>query len=166
MTFEEIISSIKSSFDPTTILNEQHEAKQPFIEVAPAHVFQICEFLYKDKDLLFDYLSCITVVDNGPDKGTLEVIYHLSSLPYEHDFIIKIIVDRKIEDEVHPEVPSVCSIWQSADWHEREAYDLFGIKFTDHPDMRRILLPHNWEGYPLRKDYEEQTYYHGIKVKY
>ena len=80
--------------------------------------------------------------------------------------MLKVEVARNTEEGKLPQVPSVSSIWKTADWHEREAFDLVGIEFTNHPDLRRILLPSDWEGYPLRKDYKEQEEYHGIKVKY
>jgi NADH-quinone oxidoreductase subunit C len=73
---------------------------------------------------------------------------------------------RVVLDREKPEVPSLSGIWKTADWHEREAYDFFGIQFTGHPNLTRILLPADWEGHPLRKDYVEQERYHGIKVKY
>jgi NADH-quinone oxidoreductase subunit C len=96
----------------------------------------------------------------------MEVIYNLYSIPFEHSLMLKIIFPRNKEDEPLPVVPSVSAIWRTADWHEREAFDLVGISFSNHPDLRRILLPEDWVGYPLRKDYEAQEYYHGIQVKY
>jgi len=94
------------------------------------------------------------------------VIYHLNSIPFEHSFVLKVEVTRNKEDEPLPQVFSLTPIWKTADWHEREAYDLVGIDFIGHPDLRRILLPADWQGHPLRKDYKEQEFYHGIKVKY
>jgi NADH-quinone oxidoreductase subunit C len=89
----------------------------------------------------------------------------LYSIPYEHAFVMKVIVPRGDEHNL-PAVPSLCNVWKTANWHEREAFDLYGITFTGHPDLRRILLPTDWQGYPLRKDYKEQETYHGIKVAY
>ena len=100
-------------------------------------------------------------MDNGPAKGTLDVLYHISSIPLEHAVILKLTVEREGQ-----KVPSLASLWRTADWHEREIFDLFGLEFSGHPDLRRILLPADWEGHPLRKDYVEQEKYHGIKVKY
>ena len=94
----------------------------------------------------------------------MEVVYHLSSLPLEHTFVIRVVIARDFDNL--QAIPSIASLWRTADWHEREAYDLFGIPFSDHPDLRRILLPNDWEGHPMRKDYKEQEYYHGITVKY
>lgn len=118
-------------------------------------------FLHTDKDLFFDQLSCLTGIDNGPEANTLEVIYHLYSIPFNQSLAIKVIVPRE-----NPVVPSVAHIWRTANWHEREAFDLLGIRFSNHPDLRRILMPADWEGHPLRKDYQEQTSYRGITVKY
>lgn len=122
----------------------------------------ICQFLHGQEDLYFDMLSCITGMDNGPEAGTMEVIYNLSSIPYNHQLTIKVILQRN-EEELY--VPTVTNIWRTANWHEREIFDMFGIRFTDHPDLRRILLPADWTGYPLRKDYKDLETYHGIIVK-
>jgi NADH-quinone oxidoreductase subunit C len=106
-------------------------------------------------------LSCITAIDLGPDAGQMEVIYTLYSIPFHVTLHLRVTLDRD-----KPEVLSLSSIWKTADWHEREAYDFFGIQFIGHPNLTRILLPADWVGHPLRKDYVEQERYHGIKVKY
>ena len=80
--------------------------------------------------------------------------------------MLKVVFDRALPNEAAPQVPTVSHIWKTADWHEREAFDLMGIQFSNHPDLRRILLPEDWEGHPLRQDYQAQEYYHGIQVKY
>ena len=117
---------------------------------------EISKELSSDKNLLFDYLMCITSYDLG--AGKLGLVYNLHSTSQKHSLEIK------IEFESDFEVPSVTSIWKSADWHEREAYDMMGVIFTGHPDMKRILLSDDWEGYPLRKDYKEPDYYRGVPV--
>jgi NADH-quinone oxidoreductase subunit C len=94
--------------------------------------------------------------------GTLSVYYHLESTSIRHKLVLKASTPRE-----NPEVSSVAEIWRVADWHEREAYDLLGIKFLNHPDLRRILMPYDWDaGYPLRKDYKNPEYYQGMKVPY
>ena len=111
--------------------------------------------------MYFDSLSCVTGIDNGPEKNTMEVVHNLYSIPYNHHLMLRVELDRE-----NPGVESLSSIWKTADWHERETFDLFGIHFANHPDLRRILLPNDWEGYPLRKDYQEQEKYHGMTVVY
>ena len=120
-----------------------------------------CVKLREHPSVFFDMLSCISVIDNGPDAGTLELVYNLYSIPFNHHVALKVMVPRD-----RAEVDSVQEIWKTANWHEREAYDMFGVKFRGHPDLRRILLPADWEGHPLRKDYKHQEYYRGVKVEY
>ncbi len=119
----------------------------------------VCFALRDDPGMYFDMLSCITALDNGLDAGTFDVVYNLYSIPFDHHVSIKVVLPREA-----PEVMSVNDVWKTANWHEREAWDLFGISFAGHPDLRRILLPADWEGHPLRKDYQQQEYYRGVKV--
>ena len=121
----------------------------------------VCDFLWRNPTTYFDSLSCVTAIDLGVDSGQMEVIYTLYSLPFHVTLHLRVVLDRE-----KPEVPSLSGIWKTADWHEREAFDFFGIQFIGHPNLTRILLPADWEGHPLRKDYVEQERYHGIKVKY
>ena len=90
----------------------------------------------------------------------MTVVYHLGSSSYKHKIALKVEVGR---DE--PKVPTVERVWRIANWHERETYDMYGIVFEGHSDLRRILCPDDWEGYPLRKDYQVQEFYRGIKVE-
>lgn len=137
---------------------------QPFILISAQDLLQVCKFLHTNPQFYFDFLNCITAIDNGLEAGTIDMIYHLSSIPFEKSVVLKVQIDRNIGLGAH--IDSVSSIWRTADWHEREIFDFFGVKFNSHPDLRRILLPADWQGYPMRKDYEEQENYHGIKVKY
>ena len=129
------------------------------LQVEPLAIKDVCDVLFRHPSLLFDSLSCLTGIDNGPDLGTMEVVYHLYSITNNIQLNLKCEIQREA-----PVISSVTSIWKAADWHEREAYDLVGIRFEGHPDLRRILLPADWEGHPLQKDYQEQEFYHGIKV--
>lgn len=137
---------------------------QPFILISASELLPVCKFLQTNPLFYFDFLNCITAIDNGVEAGTIDMIYHLSSIPFEKSVILKVQIDRNLDTETT--IDSVSSIWRTADWHEREIYDFFGVKFNNHPDLRRILLPADWQGYPMRKDYQEQETYHGIKVKY
>lgn len=129
------------------------------IRVSPGDLHAVCQELHQNPATYFDMLSCITAIDNGPDAGTMEVVYNLYSIPFDFAVTLKVEVPRNA-----PEVESVADIWRTANWHEREAWDLVGISFKGHPDLRRILLPADWDGHPLRKDYEKQEYYRGISL--
>lgn len=159
-TFEEIKQLVKEKF-PEAILGEDLAASPRALFIQPASLHQVCQFLHASDHTYFDSLSCLSGVDNGPEQNTMEVVYNLYSIPYDIHLMLKVSLDRTA-----PTVDTVSDIWRTANWHERETFDLFGIQFHHHPDLRRILLPRDWEGHPLRKDYEEQEYYHGIKVKY
>jgi len=131
------------------------------IQVRPDFLIKIIEILFNNPSTYFDQLSCVTGIDNGVQSNTMEVIYHLYSIPFNQSLALKVILPRE-----KPEIESVSSIWKSADWLEREVFDMYGIVFKNHPDLRRILMPADWEGYPLRKDYQHQELYRDIKVKY
>lgn len=113
--------------------------------ISPGTLLDTCQQLKTDPALSFDYLACLTSIDR---QDHLEVAYNLRSLTHKHEFCLKVRLPRDT-----PEIPTVTSIWKGANWHEREAYDLMGIHFQGHPDLRRILLPDEWEGHPLRKYY-------------
>jgi NADH-quinone oxidoreductase subunit C len=166
MTFEDIKNLLVHKFSETIILKEDTVSLQPSLTVPAPQIDTICKELYENEQTYFDFLSCLTAIDNGPEKGIMELIYNLYSIPYNLKLTLRIEIPRNLPNEPLPQVPTVSYIWRTADWHEREAYDLMGIEFTGHPDLRRILLTTDWEGYPLRKDYEIQEMYHGIKVAY
>lgn len=163
MTFTEIADILTETFGVDIQRNEQ--PIQPFLTVPVSRLVAICQFLRDDDRMFFDLLACITAIDNGPEADTMEVIYNLTSIPYEHNLMLKVTVSRNTGAKQLPAVPSVTHLWRTADWHEREAFDLVGISFTNHPDLRRILLPTDWVGHPLRTDYREEEQYHGIKTK-
>jgi len=147
-----IVKKLKEKFEP--YIEEIKEWRGELtIKVKKFKIFEICKFLHDDKDLDFDYLSNVCGVDYYPKKPRFEVVYHLYSIKKNHRVRIKVSVD-----ESDLTVDSVTDIWGSANWHEREIYDMFGIKFLNHPDLRRILMPDEWEGHPLRKDYPLEGY--------
>jgi NADH-quinone oxidoreductase subunit C len=151
------------------------EALDPWVEVQPDALVRVGGYLKQQPDLQFDMLNCITVVDylqTDPKKAAkvewqphLEIFYHLSSIPRKHRLVIKVQLPRWKDDRPGelPQLPSVAGVWKTAHWHEREVFDLCGVDFVGHPDLRRILCPEDWEGYPLRKDYEMPLEYHGMR---
>lgn len=159
MEISEICSLLKSFFEEKEIELKTDIPVEPFLIVTPDEINAISLFLRDEENLQFDYLSSISGVDY--DDDSLAVIYNLYSFVHRHKLMIKVFVSKN-----EPIVKTVSDIWATANWHEREAYDLFGIKFEDHPDLRRILLPDDWEGHPLRKDYKVQEFYEGMKVPY
>lgn len=164
MTFSDINAILQDHFGPD-VFTVNTTNPQPYLTVPTDRLVDLCQFLRDDDRLFFDRLACVTAIDNGLEINTMEVIYNLTSIPYEHNLMLKIVVPRNAGGRSLPLVPSVSRIWRTADWHEREAYDLVGINFSGHPDLRRILLPADWNGHPLRRDYQEDEQYHGIKTK-
>ena len=143
---EQIEESIRSQF-PDAVEETGEISGVSTLLVRPDSLIDICAFLKEDPKLRFDYLMSLSAVD-WPDR--FDVVYHLYSIPNNHYVTLKVKVDRK-----NPIIPSVTSVWKAADWQEREVYDMFGIEFEGHPDLSRILLDTEWEGFPLRKDYVE-----------
>lgn len=139
-------ASVVPNSTPTTFL------------VAADKLVEIARELHTNPETYFDQLSCVTGIDT---VNNMEVIYHLYSIPFNRSLALKVILPRD-----NPTVPSLCSVWKTANWLERETYDMYGIIFEEHPDLRRILMPADWEGYPLRKDYKEQEKYRDVQVKY
>ena len=174
-TAEEIFNQLKEKFSSSFIELKTDKPVESFIIVNPLEVDKICSFLKDEKDLQFDSIMNLSGVDNANGTkekdengletikgGTLSVYYHIESTNLKHKLTLKTSADRE-----KPEVVSVTEVWKGADWHEREAYDMYGIIFLNHPDLRRILMPYDWEfGYPLRKDYKNPEFYQGMKVPY
>lgn len=162
MSLALVLEVITEKAGANSILNSNADVPQPFLEINGEHLKKVCTILQSDERTYFDHLSCITGIDNGVEEGTYEVIYHLFSITQKLSIVLKVITQRNDKASIQ----SLTPLWGTANWHEREVYDLLGIHFEGHPDLRRILLPANWEGHPLRKDYKAQDYYHGITVKY
>jgi NADH-quinone oxidoreductase subunit C len=123
------------------------------IVVPRAHLRRVAEFLHGDAELAFTYLCDVTGVDRFPAEPRFELNYHLVSMTRRERVRLKVRVDG-----ANPVVETVSNVWPAANWHEREIFDLFGVRFEGHPDLRRILMPEDWEGYPLRKDYPVEGY--------
>jgi NADH-quinone oxidoreductase subunit C len=143
------------------IVSADLEAASPFVVVATDAIAEVAAFCKEDADLALDNLMCLSGVDYpGEDPPRMEVVYHILSYTHHHTFALKVHAPRE-----SPAVPTVEGVWGVANFHERECWDMFGIVFTGHSDMRRILLPDDWEGFPLRKDWEDPDYYNGLHVK-
>lgn len=166
MSFEEIKLLLIKKFGNEVIVGEELGGLQAALLIQPERIADVCLELRDNPKTYFDFLACLTGVDYGTEVNRFGVVYHLASLPYHLQLTLKISKEHNRENPALPEFPSVTSVYRTADWHEREAYDLVGIYFDGHPDLRRILLPDDWEGYPLRKDYKTAEYYKGIKIDF
>ncbi|OCX53279.1 NADH dehydrogenase [Mucilaginibacter sp. PPCGB 2223] len=165
MTFEDIKTLLTGKFGEGVVLGEETTGLQKALLIKPDRIADVCLELRDNPGTYFDFLSCLSGVDYGITENRFGVVYHLSSIPYNTQLVLKVSIpnDRALDNL--PSFPSVSAVWKTADWHEREAFDMVGIFFENHPDLRRILLPDDWEGYPLRKDYQEAEEYKGIKIK-
>ena len=157
MTTEEIFGKLQEKFGDPVIDLTDGENLEPFIRIAAEAIGEVALYLRDDEAMGFESLMCLSGVDY-PDH--LSVVYHLFSTTKRHKVVLKVEVGR--ED---PHVPTVEHVWKVANWHEREAYDMFGIVFDGHSDLTRILCPDDWEGFPLRKDYQVQETYRDMKVE-
>jgi NADH-quinone oxidoreductase subunit C len=176
MTAAEIAALLDQQFG-SRIKSKKLDAPgcDPFVVLEAIDLPDVCRYLRDEPRLAFDLLNCVSGVDylepdpkKAPKAGYephTEVVYHLSSFKHRHRFVVKVLLPRWKDDKVGelPEVPSVTGLWRAAEWHEREVYDLSGVWFTGHPELTRILLAEDWEGHPLRKDYEYPLEYHGIR---
>ncbi len=174
-TPEEIFDIIKEKFGDSVINLETELPVDKIISADPLKIDQIGHFLHDAEELRFDALMNLSGIDDANGEkiqsedgseeikgGTLSVYYHLHSTVLKHKVAIRVSAPRE-----NPEVNSVSGVWLTANWHEREAYDMYGIKFLNHPDLRRILMPYDWpDVYPLRKDYKSPEFYHGMKIPY
>ena len=164
MSFDDIKLLLTKKFGQDIISGEERTGMQPALLIEADRIAEVCLELRDNPETYFDFLSCLSGVDYGIEAGRFGVVYHLASIPYQLQLTLKISQANNRDEEYLPTFPSVTSVYRTADWHEREAYDLIGIFFEGHPDLRRILLPDDWEGYPLRKDYKTAEYYKGIKI--
>ena len=143
---ENAVAIAVDGYDPAALVDGKFDRGELTLEIAPARIVDVCRFLKEQQQ--FIRLSTVTAVDRYPAEPRFEVIYHLHSLERNQRLRVKC----RLPGE-NPEIESVTGVWRAANWYERETFDLFGVSFRNHPDLRRIMLPDDWEGHPLRKDY-------------
>ncbi|MGB6066665.1 MAG: NADH-quinone oxidoreductase subunit C [Desulfomonilaceae bacterium] len=151
MKQEEIKEKVLAEFGPDTIQAAVEFRDQITLTVTMEKILDVCRYLKEDPELSFDFLSFVAAVDRYPKTPRFEVIYQLHSLKYNHRFRIKTLLEDAAEGD--PSIDSVVPIWPTANWHERETAEMFGITFKNHPDPRKLLLPEGWTVHPLRKDF-------------
>ena len=159
MTPQDIFERLQKDLGAEVVFDlhaDPKKDKDPWFQVAPAEIARVCKLLKEDADLACNYLECVTGTDYPNDKK-IHVTYHVYSMSKKHRVVLKCFCDR--ED---PRLPTVSTVWSTANWQERETFDLLGVTFEGHPDLRRLLMPEDWVGFPLRKDYKEAESYHGI----
>jgi NADH-quinone oxidoreductase subunit C len=164
MIFEIVKTLLVEQFGEEVIVAEEINQKQPALIILPHLIDKVCLFLRDHPSTWFDFLSSLSGIDYGVEQQKFGIVYHLSSIIKNYQLVLKVIQQNDRNPDNLPVFKSVSAVWKSAEWHEREAFDLLGIYFENHPDLRRILLPDDWEGYPLRKDYQNAEKYHEIKI--
>lgn len=140
------LASAIEAFDPQAVRGGKYDRQELTLEIAPEKIVGVCTYLKQEQR--FVRLSTVTGVDRFPAEPRFAVVYHLHSLERNERLRLKCRVCG-----LDPEIDSVTSVWRSANWYECEVFDLFGIRFRNHPDLRRIMMPEDWDGHPLRKDY-------------
>ncbi|TFB10570.1 NADH-quinone oxidoreductase subunit C [Candidatus Marinimicrobia bacterium MT.SAG.2] len=156
MESSEVFKLIESKY-PDALKSIDLEGIEQSVTIDVNSIADVCNYLKTESELQFTSLMCLSGVDY---EDKMEVVYHLHSLLHDHRVTLKVELSRD-----NPKLPSVSGVWKAANWHEREAYDMYGIVFDDHPDLRRILLPDDWEGFPLRKDYVVAEKYRGWTIR-
>jgi len=177
MTAADLIARLHERF-PEAIASVQPDALDPFVVVVPSHLEEVARFLRDDPEFRFDMLNDVSGVDyletdtkksaKAGFEPHVEVVYHLSSFRVPgRRFTMKVVLPRWVNDMPGelPEVPSLAAVWATADWQEREVFDLIGVRFSGHPNLVRILTADDWIGHPLRKDYEFPLEYHDIRCR-
>ncbi len=154
MKFKEIVKLLEIRCAGGSAPIEERDA----ILVQADKWLEIAQILKDDPDLTFDSLMCLSGYDKG-DGENLGVAYNFHSMSKMHKLEVRIEVPTE-----NPVIPSISEIWETANWHEREAWDMYGIKFEGHPNLKRMLLPEDWVGHPLRKDYETPESYHDLTI--
>jgi NADH-quinone oxidoreductase subunit C len=158
MEAKQIYDRLEAHF-PGRISDFKGEVLEPYFSVAAPAIVEVCTHLRDEPDFKFEILSDLTALDL-PKDNRLQVVYHLYSYSHRHQAVLKVDLPRE-----EPRVATVEGVWKAANWFEREVFDLFGVIFVGHSDLRRILLPEDWVGFPLRKDYVEQEEYDGISTE-
>lgn len=158
MELEQIAERLNARFPDAVKSVEKELEGDPWLVIDPSKTADVCLMLRDDPELSYEWLMCLSGVDYPPEQ--IAVVYHLHSQTHGRKLVLKALLDR--ED---PRVPTVEGVWKAANWHERECYDMLGVIFEGHPDLRRILLPFDWEGHPLRKDYVAPDTYRGVTNK-
>jgi len=151
-----LFDAVKAKFGDAVLELQVNGFRPAFVVVAPASIADIACFLRDDPAMQFDSLMCLSGVDY---KDRFAVACHLYSMRHRHAIGLKAYLPKE-----SPSLPSIDAVWPAANFMERETFDLFGIVFEGSKDLRRILLPEDWEGHPLRKDYKYPEFYHGIKI--
>ena len=158
MEAPDIFARLEKHF-PGKVSDFRGEIPEPCCLVSAPAIVDVCRFLRDDAGVKFEVLSDLTALD-WPKEEKIQVVYHLYSYPNKHQIVLKVDLPRE-----NPRIATVEEIWKVANWFEREVFDLFGVIFEGHSDLRRIMLPEDWVGYPLRKDYVEQEEYDGMSTQ-
>ena len=158
MNAQEIYAALEQQF-PGKVSDLKAEVFEPYLTVDGSSIVEVCRFLRDRSGMDFEVLSDLTALD-WPKEEKIQVVYHLFSYGHNHQIVLKVDLPRD-----NPKLATVEGVWKVANWFEREIYDLFGVIFDGHSDLRRIMLPEDWTGYPLRKDYVEQEEYDGISTQ-
>jgi NADH-quinone oxidoreductase subunit C len=142
-----------TAWNPRAILGAKYDRDEMTIYIDRPAIREVCAILKEDSVCPFNFLSDVTCVDWYPSEPRFEVVYHLLSIPKKERLRLKVRLNS-----ASPVVESITSVWPGANYFEREVFDLFGIRFSGHPYLRRIMMPEDWEGHPLRKDYPVEGY--------
>jgi NADH-quinone oxidoreductase subunit C len=158
MEAKDIFAQLEKQFSGK-VSDFKGEVKEPYLTVAAPAIVEVCRYLRDGEGLKFEVLSDQTALD-WPKDEKIQLVYHLFSYSQNHQIVLKVDLPRD-----NPRISTVEGVWKVANWFEREVFDLFGVIFEGHTDLRRIMLPEDWVGYPLRKDYVEQEEYDGISTQ-